>query len=60
MISWFTLVMKSKLYGPNAQVTQSSGLAQWRRFWPSAVTAYNQDVHHTFPAGSMWVGSKND
>ena len=38
MISRFTSVMNSKLYGPSAQVTHISGEAQWRRGWPSALT----------------------
>ena len=37
MISAFTRVIKSKLKGPNAQVTHNSGLAQWRRFFPGDV-----------------------
>jgi len=32
MISRFTSVMNSKLYGPRPQVTHISGEAQWRRF----------------------------
>ena len=39
MISRCTAVMKSKLYGPRAQVTHISGEAQCRRGWPSASTA---------------------
>src|ERR1035438_498639 len=39
MISLFTSVMNSKLYGPKPQVTHISGEAQWRRGLPSAVTA---------------------
>ena len=36
-ISCVTSVMNSKLYGPSAQVTHSSGIAQCRRFLPVGV-----------------------
>ena len=39
MISRWTAVMNSKLYGPRAQVTHISGEAQWRRGCPAASTA---------------------
>jgi hypothetical protein len=39
MTSRWTAVMKSKLYGPRAQVTHISGEAQCRRGFPSASTA---------------------
>ena len=53
--------MKSKLYGPNAQVTHISGEAQCRRGWPSASTAIQSGCACAdVVVGRVRVGPRDD